>query len=142
MGMLKRFDPFDLALEPFGRAWGSWMTPLRDEGLVAPEIKMDVKEDAKAYTVHAEIPGVSKEDIHVAIDHNTVTISAEVKKEKVEKEGEKVLHSERYHGRIERRFALGSEIDEASAEAHYDKGVLELTLPKLATPHRRELPVH
>ena len=50
---------------------------------------MDVKEDDKAYIVHAEIPGVKKEDIQVSIDGNQVAISAEVKRQKEEKQGEK-----------------------------------------------------
>ena len=43
-----------------------------------PDIKMDVTEDANAYYVKAEIPGVKKEDIHVAVEGNTVSISAEI----------------------------------------------------------------
>jgi HSP20 family protein len=72
-----------------------------------------------------------------------VSVSAEVKKEKEEKEGEEVLHSERYYGRVERSFALGHEIDEGGASARYEKGVLELTLPKKElTPTSRELTIH
>ena len=50
-------------------------------------IRVDVKEDDKAYVVHAEIPGVKKEDIQVSIDGNQVAISAEVKRQKEEKQG-------------------------------------------------------
>ena len=46
-----------------------------------PQIKLDVSEDEKAYTVKAETPGVSKDDIHVSVEGNLVSISAEVKKE-------------------------------------------------------------
>lgn len=94
------------------------------------QLKMDVKEDDKAYTVHAEIPGVSKEDIHVNIDGNLVSISAEVKRSKEDREGEKVLHAERYFGRVSRSFRLSQDIDDNAASAKYTDGVLELTLPK------------
>lgn len=77
------FDqPFDNLVRRFFRS-----IPVRDE--TAMTISVDVNESDKAYTVKAEIPGVSKDDISVAIDGNQVSISAEVKKEKEEKEGEK-----------------------------------------------------
>ena len=96
----------------------------------APSIKMDVKEDEKAYLVHAELPGVKKEDIHVHVEGNTVAISAEVKQEKEVKDGERVLRSERYFGQVSRSFQLAHDIDEAAATASFKDGVLELTLPK------------
>jgi len=100
------------------------------------------KEGDKAYTVHAEMPGVKKEDIHVTIDGNTVSISAEVKKDSEEKEGEKVLRSERYYGKVSRSFGLGQEVDEASASAKFNDGVLELVLPKKAPTASRTLTIH
>ena len=94
------------------------------------QLKLDVREDDKAYTVHAEIPGVKKEDIHVQIDGNLVSISAEVKNEKEVKEGEKLLRSERYFGKLSRSFKLAQDVDDSKANARYNDGVLELTLPK------------
>ena len=93
-------------------------------------IRVDVKETPDAYTVHAEIPGVKKEDIAVEIEGNEVTIAAEVKRETETREGEKWLRAERFHGKAERRFALPQEIDEAKANARFADGVLELALPK------------
>lgn len=138
MANLTRYDPFDLTIEPFDDLFRGFFRPVRMEGVPQMQIKMDVKENDKAYTVHADIPGVKKEDIHVTIDGNQVSISAEVKKEKEEKQGEKVLRSERYYGQVARSFTLTSEIDEGSAQAKYDNGVLELTLPKkTATPSKK-----
>ena len=91
---------------------------------------MDITEDDKSYTVHAEIPGVSKDDIHVTIEGNQVTLGAEVKREKDVKDGERLLRSERYYGSTYRSLTLPTEVDEASSEAKYDKGVLELKLAK------------
>ena len=103
-----------------------------------PSIKMDVKEQGDDYLVHAELPGVKKEDIHVVVDGNQVTISAEVKQEKEIKEGERVLRSERYFGKVSRSFQLGQEIDDTKAAAKFNEGVLELTLPKrAASPNKR-----
>ncbi|QEL64010.1 HSP20 family protein [Oryzomicrobium terrae] len=96
----------------------------------APTMRMDVKESDGAYQVHAELPGVKKEDIQVTIDGNTLSISAEVKQEKEEKEGEQVLRSERYFGKVSRSVQLAHEIDEGAATARFSDGVLELALPK------------
>jgi HSP20 family protein len=63
---------------------------------------------------------------------NQVAISAEAKYQREQKEGEKVLRSERSYGKAYRAFTLAQEVDEAGAEAKYADGVLELTLPKKA----------
>ena len=142
MADIKRYDPFDLTIEPFDDLFRGFFRPVRFEGQPQQmSIKMDVKEDDKGYTVHAEIPGVKKEDIHVTIEGNQVSISAEVKKEKEEKQGEKVLRSERYFGKVYRSFSLGSDVDEGKAVAKYNDGVLELTLPKKATTSAKKLAI-
>lgn len=131
MANLTHYDPFDLTFEPFDNLFKGFIQPVRfDNQPQQLHIKMDVKESDKAYTVHAEIPGVKKEDIHVSIDGKQVSISCEVKKEKEEKEGEKVLRSERYHGKLYRSFTLSHDVDEANTTAKYTDGVLDLTLPK------------
>ena len=76
------------------------------------------------------MPGVPKEDIHVSIDGNTVTLQAEVKQHDKQTEGERVLRSERYFGAVSRSFQLPADIDETAAKAKYENGVLLLTLPK------------
>ena len=102
---------------------------------------MDVREDDKAYTVHAELPGVKKEDINVSIDGNQVSIGAEVKSQEEEKQGEKVLRTERHYGKVYRAFSLDQEVDQEGAKAKYENGVLELTLPKRVTSATRRLTV-
>lgn len=133
---LTRFNPFgDMArFEPF-RGFDDFfkdfrMKPMMRDLEAEPLIKMDVTESEQAYTVKAEVPGVKKEDIKVAIEGNQVSINVEVKKEKEEKKGESVVHSERYVGQQYRSFTLPVEIDDAKAEARYQDGVLELALPK------------
>ena len=95
-----------------------------------PEIRIDVSEDDKAYHVKAEVPGVAKEDIHVAAEDDRVSITAELKQEEEEKKGETVLRSERYYGILSRSFTLMHDVDQNKAEAKYQDGILELTLPK------------
>ncbi len=99
-------------------------------------MRVDVKETAQGYEVHAELPGM-KGDIHVHIDVPVVLISAERKQEKEIKDGEKVLRTERYFGKVSRSFQLGQEIDEGAASAKFNDGVLELKLPKKAEVQAR-----
>ena len=140
MANITRWDPFD---DMDDLLKGFFMRPMRMEpGSDAQvRIKMDVKEDDKAYLVHADVPGVKKEDIQVSIDGNQVSISAEVKREKDEKQGDKVLRSERYYGRVYRAFSLAQEVDQERAQAKYDNGVLELTLPKKAATTQKRLAI-
>lgn len=110
---------------------GFYVKPLHGDPLPGPEqIKIDVKETDQAYTVHAEVPGVDKEDIHVSLDGNMVTLQAEVKQQDLQTKDEKVLRSERYFGSVARSFQLPQDIDQSLAKAKYENGVLTLTLPK------------
>jgi HSP20 family protein len=113
--------------------------PVRWESAPAPVmIKMDVTETANGYLVHAEMPGVSKEDINVSIEGNQVTIAAEVKRETEKKESDRVLRSERYFGSVYRSFTLPADLDESGCEAAYEKGILTLKLPtKTAAPGKK-----
>ena len=120
------FDEFFRDFAP-----GFYVRPLHGDPLPTPaQIKVDVKESDKAYTVQAEVPGVSKDEIHVNLDNNVVTLRAEVKQQDRQSQGEKVLRTERYYGAVSRSFQLPQEIDVAQARARYDSGVLTLTLPK------------
>ena len=124
---ITRFDPFtnmDNWFKEFG------MRNFFNEMETAPLIKVDLSENDIAYTIRAEIPGAKKEDIKVQVDGNRVSISAETKKETEEKEGERVICRECYQGSSYRSFNLDSTVDETKAQAKYENGILELTLPK------------
>ena len=132
-----RFDPF----EDIDDWFRGFLRPALLEGRQQMQIKIDLKEDDKAYTVRADIPGVKKEDIQVSVDGNQVSISAETRSGKEEKEGEKILRSERYVGKIARSFTLPHEVDDAQCQAKYSDGVLELTLPKKAAASAKKLSI-
>jgi HSP20 family protein len=133
MATLARFRPFEDALDDFFR--GFLVRPARTEG--ATPFRVDVSESDSEYVLRAELPGVRKDDIAVSIDGDTVAVTAEVRKGKEVKDGERTLRSERYHGRLHRAFALEQPVDEAAAQAKYADGVLELTLPKKAAQAKR-----
>lgn len=110
---------------------GYYIRPLHGDPLPSPaQMKVDVKETDTGYTVQAEVPGVPKEDIHVSIEGNVVSLRAEVQQLDRQTEGEKLLRSERYFGQVARSFQLPTDIDASQAKAKYDHGVLTLTLPK------------
>jgi HSP20 family protein len=100
---------------------GFFVKPLHGDPLPSPaQIRIDVKEAPDAYTVQAEIPGVSKEDIHVVIDGPVVTLRAEVKQQDSRTQDEKVLRTERYYGSVARSFQLASDIDNEKSKAKYE----------------------
>jgi HSP20 family protein len=101
---------------------------LSGEGLAMP--RLDVSENEKAFEVQAELPGVRKEDLKVAIDGQRVTIEGECQQANEQRQGEQVVYSERSTRRYQRSFTLPSEVDDAGAEAKLENGVLMLTLPK------------
>ncbi len=142
MNTLVRFDPAADRLDDF---FAGFFRPVMQNERTAlgntTEIRLDVREDEKSYVVDATLPGVKKDDIHVAIDGNEVSISAEVKNEKEVKEGERVLRTERFYGKTTRRFALANEIDESGAAAKYEDGILRLTLPKKTATTARKLSI-
>jgi HSP20 family protein len=142
MTSLVRRDPFAVDDLFDDLMKGFFVRPLRYQttGEMPAQIKMDVKEDDTSYTIHAEIPGVKKEDINVNVEGDTVSISAEVCRES-EKEGETWLHSERHYGKVYRSFTLGHDVDENGAKARFESGVLELTLPKKAVTATKRLTI-
>ena len=128
MANITRYDPFNDLDDLFK---GLFVRPMRFDLDVAPQMRMkiDVTKAEDTYTVKADIPGASKEDIQVSIDGNEVTISGEIKKESEEKKGGEVLRSERYYGKVSHSFTLPHDVDEAKVVAKYADGVLKLTLP-------------
>jgi HSP20 family protein len=139
MTALQVYGPFaDARFEDFVRGF---MKPLRHAREGAAPIKVDVIETGAAYVVKAELPGVAKDDIEVTIEGNQVTIAAVVGRGPEPRDGERVLRSERYTGSVYRSFVLPVEIDEASSNAKYENGVLELTLTKRAESQARKLTI-
>lgn len=93
-------------------------------------IRIDVSETDKAYEVRAEVPGARKDDIKVSVNQNFIAISAEIKREKEEKDGARTLVKETCAGLISRAFSVPEEVDAKGATARFEHGILKLTLPK------------
>ena len=130
---MRRMEEFLRDLRP-GLALGE----LQD----VPAVRCDVNETDQGYTIRAEVPGVRKEDIKVDVNANRVTIAVETQQEQEQKEGEKVVRCEIYRGQMYRSFTLEHDVDETKAEARYQDGILELTLPKRADRTGQKLEIH
>ena len=139
---ITRFNPLEDSLDNLFRGLPVWLPSPERRAAAPAQFRMDVTENDKEYQVLAELPGVKKEEISITINGNEVAVSVEVKQEKVVKNGDTVLCAERFYGTIKRAFSLGQEVDEASAQAKYTDGVLELTLPKKIAAAAKRVAVH
>jgi HSP20 family protein len=128
------FEDFFAPFTPYSALAGG-----EPDGAASPPI--NVAETADAYRVEVELPGVSKEDIKVAVDNRRVTIEAEEKREQDQKEGERLIYAERNATKYARSFTLPSEVDDAGAQAKFENGVLTLTLPKKQPPQPKQLAI-
>lgn len=110
---------------------GYSVRPLHGDPLPSPEdIRIEVKEKDDTIVVQAELPGVGKDDIDVSIDDNVLTVKAEIRQYDADAENEKVLHSERYYGSVQRSLMLPAAVDAAKASASHQDGILKLIIPK------------
>lgn len=124
MGDLTRFNSlFDDAF------FNNFFRPVAsDKGERVPAI--DVHESDGGYCIKADLPGISKDDIHVTLENGVLTISAETKQEDKEEKDGKVIRQERHYGQYVRRLSVGDNLDPASIKARFENGVLQLDLPK------------
>jgi HSP20 family protein len=144
MSQLVRREPFGLLFEElfsdvFNRS--GWTVPVRTVNLPAVRARTDVVDKGDKYAVSVDLPGMRKEDIQVSIDGARISISAEDKNERQVKDGDKVLHTERTATRYARSFELPVEVTEEGADASFENGVLQITLPKRAHVAAKRLTV-
>jgi HSP20 family protein len=137
--------------DPFGSLFDEFFTDFFSRGGVpalrsgelpsAVRARMDVIDKNDRFEILVDLPGVKKEDIQVSIEGSRVAITAESKSEKEAKDGDRVLHSERFASSYARTFELPAEVTEQGAEASFDNGVLKLVLPKRATVTSKRLAI-
>ena len=123
-----------------------WMQPFRGRwggGHMAPfegrRPKVDVVEHDDE-VVGAEVPGVQKDDLDVSVTDNTVTIKGSTRKEEKEEEGD-YYRCEISRGSFSRTVTLPADVNGDKAQARFQDGVLELTLPKEERSRRRRIEV-
>lgn len=92
---------------------------------------IEVKQDNKEYKVKVQLPGVNKEDIHVDLENDYMTVTAEVKEEKKEKDEAQKTHTcEFRYGKYVRTISFDNPIKGDASSAEYKDGILNITLPK------------
>ncbi|MBK7351899.1 MAG: Hsp20/alpha crystallin family protein [Gemmatimonadetes bacterium] len=100
----------------------------------------DVFEDADGLKIVAELPGLTREDVKLTVEHQTLTLRGE-KKQVAEEKSTRVHRYERSYGAFERSFTLPSTVDVTRVEATFDHGVLTVTLPKAEQAKPRTIEV-
>lgn len=125
------FLSFGRALQrSFDDSWRSGPSGMPIEA-ASMAVSIDVKEDEKNFHITADLPGLTEKDVEVSFDDGILTIRGEKKVEREEKED--TWHIvERSSGSFARRLALSTAIDVEKISAKFEKGVLAVTLPKLA----------
>ncbi len=103
--------------------------------------RTDVIDRGDKYAITVDLPGVRKDDIRVTVEGARVSIAAETKATNETRDGDKVLHAERYAASYARSLELPAEVTEDKADAIFENGVLHLTLPKRAHVAGRRLTV-
>ena len=132
-GRMSRMNPLFREYSPEGPE-----EALTTTGFAPP---VDIYEDEHTITLKLEIPGIDEKDIDVRIEGNTLTVHGERTIEKEEKE-ENFRRIERQYGSFTRSFTLPGSVDPGQVNAHYDKGVLKITLAKKAEAKPKQIKVH
>lgn len=142
---LTTFDPFrDLVTlqQRINRMFDEIFPPAEPSGLKmnAWSPSVDIYEQPEALVIEAELPGLSKKDVSVKLENNTLTIQGERKLAHEDKR-ENYHRIERAYGSFVRSFTLPSNVDTEKINAEFKDGVLHITLPKREEAKPREIEV-
>lgn len=130
--MDRLFDEFasGFSLSPFRRRMLDFEPFRRFETAMGASVpSVDVVEKDKQFEITAELPGMDEKDVELTVSDDLLTIKGEKKEEKEEKK-EGYHLSERRYGSFQRAFRLPDTVDQDKIDAHYEKGVLTVVLPK------------
>ena len=114
----------------------------RDSAFTA--IRTDIQDKGDHYLLEADMPGMSRDNVHVDVQDGVLTISTEVNEENKQEDNGRYIYRERRYGRASRSFNLDGIRDEAIT-AEFKDGVLRLNLPKETEPERansRTIEIH
>lgn len=128
----RRDDAFEDLFREFFRR------PVLAETIAEPAV--EVAETDGEVIVKMEVPGVDKDQIHLTVADDELTVRGETRKETEEKKKHYYRQEIRY-GAFQRSVALPVEVDAAKAKAELKHGVLQVTLPKSAQPKAREIKI-
>ncbi len=103
--------------------------------------RIDVQETDKHFIIHAELPGLNKEDFKLSVENDQLILHGE-KKYEHEENGEEYFRSERRYGAFKRVFRLTEGVDRNKISAEYKNGVLTIMLNKTEKAKAKEIDVH
>lgn len=136
--------------------WRDFFSPVFEADLLSPvhpaffsggtttSMSVDFREASDHYVIAADMPGLGEEDVQLEIGNHTLTITGEKETEtKLEGQAGEAGASTKTARRYKRVLQLPQDVDEASVEAHMEKGVLQLTLPKrdASAAAKRRIPI-
>lgn len=110
--------------------------PVEEAALLPP---VDVIEDASGITLYADLPGVTKDRLHVQVEADTLTISGEM--DLAMPQGMAATHAEVSLPRYRRSFTLSKELDPEKLSAELKNGVLKLRIGKAAHAQPRKVEI-
>ena len=133
MNLIPRNQIFDVdsIFNDFFHGFGRPALRDRQEDSLAG-MRVDVHEADDAYEIHADLPGVKKEDIHITLENDVLTVAASKNTESEETKKGKVIYRERSSGMVSRSFNVAPGTTEADINANFADGVLTLSVPKSA----------
>ena len=140
---LVRFEPFR-GFEKFGRKMNDLVSDIEkgvsfEMGGFNPRV--DITEDDNHLFVHAELPGMSKDNVKVSIAEDRILTLKGEKSRSNRTEDSNLVRNERIYGSFSRSFMLPENVDIEKVEAKFDNGVLELLLNKIEPPKPKEIEV-
>jgi HSP20 family protein len=130
------FDVFNQAFNQFLRSG----EPEAQESTRTWAPAVDIFETTEAYVVKAELPGIPKEDVHITVENNVLTLKGERRFEKDETK-ENYHRIERTYGAFARSFTLPTRVDHEDVQAKFDNGVLTITVPKAAEAKPKKIEI-
>ena len=99
-------------------------------------VRFEVSESDDSFEISAELPGMEEKDVKVVLDDGTLTVKGEKKAEFEERKKDYYV-MERHYGSFRRGFRLPDTVDESKVKAKFEKGVLQVTLPKAASAKKK-----
>ncbi|MFN7963027.1 MAG: Hsp20/alpha crystallin family protein [Thermoanaerobaculia bacterium] len=101
---------------------------------------VDIKETDEAFVIHAELPGLTKEDISITLENNVLRLAGERKFEK-EMDKDNYHRIERAYGSFNRAFSLGTGVVAEKVNAQFKDGILTVTVPKAEETKPRKIAI-
>ena len=127
--------------EPFYRLFDSFFnSDVQGEETRAWVPPVDIQETADAFLFHAELPGMTKEDLHITLENSVLRLSGERKFEKDAKK-ENYHRVERTYGTFTRTFTLPTQVDPDKVQAVFENGILTITVPKAEQAKPRQIQI-